>query len=139
MAQIYKRPIQIRFREGDPARILYFANLFSLAHDTFKDFIQANGFTWKEWFTENPLMVPIRHAECDYQAPFMPGENYEIQVFVAQFRETSFQMKYVFLQGSKVHAIVKMVHAFIDPKTKQKTAVPESIKSRLLPFLESAT
>jgi len=134
----YHKVVQIRFREGDPARILYFANLFSLAHDTFEDFIQANGFTWKEWFKDSPYLVPIRHAECDYQAPFLPGEHYEIHVSVAQFRETSLQMKYVFMKGEKTHAVVKMVHAFLDGQTKQKTRVPESIKSRLVPFLEGS-
>ncbi len=137
MPHTYKRPIQIRFREGDPARILYFANLFSLAHDTFEDFIQEVGFTWKEWFTElNPCMVPIRHTECDYLAPFMPGQKYEIEVLVAQFRDTSLQMKYVFRQGDRVHAVVKMVHAFLDPQTKQKVAIPEKVKMKFSPYLE---
>ena len=119
MAQIFKRPFQIRFREADPARIMYFANLFSIAHDTFEDFIQVHGYEWKEWFTDlNPTMVPIRHAEADYLAPFMPGEHYEVQVTVAQIRETSMQMKYTFRQGSRVHAVVKMVHAFLDPQMR---------------------
>lgn len=137
MTQIYRRTLQLRFREADPAGIMYFANIFSLAHDTFEDFIQAAGLDWKEWFKEPQVIVPIRHTECDFRSPFRPGETYEIQATVAQFRETSLQMQYVFLQGSRVHAVVKMVHAFLDPRTKQKTPIPENIKKHLLPYLSA--
>lgn len=137
MTRTYKKSIQIRFRDADPARILYFGNLFNFAHDCFEDLIQDNGFTWNEWFKDPASIVPIRHAECDYRAPFLPGEHYEIHAVVAGFGETSLQMKYTFMQGEKVHAIVKMVHAFLDPKTKEKKAIPADVKDRLRPFLES--
>ena len=139
MAQIYKKTIQIRFGDADPARILYFANLLSISHDCFEDFIQANGYEWKEWFRDNSHMVPIRHAECDYRSPFIPGEHYEIQVQVAQIKETSLQMQYTYVREGKTHAIVKIVHAFLDSKTKQKTSVPEKVKRVFSPFLVGTT
>lgn len=136
MTRSYKKSIQIRFREADPARIMYFANLLDIAHDSFEDFIQDVGFSWKEWFKDTPSLVPIRHAECDYKAPFIPGEHYDVHVSVSGFRETSFQMKYVFKKGDHVHAVVKMVHAFLDPATKQKKRVPDDVRKRLEPFLD---
>lgn len=137
MAKTYQKQIQIRFREGDPAQILYFGNVLNLAHDCFEDFIQAAGLSWNEWFTKNPYLVPIRHVESDYRAPFRPGETYTITARVAQIRDTSFQMKYVFSQGPQEHATVKMVHAYLDPKTKQKTGVPDNIRTLLTPYLET--
>jgi acyl-CoA thioester hydrolase/1,4-dihydroxy-2-naphthoyl-CoA hydrolase len=137
MAQVYQKRIQIRFRDADPARILFFGNVFSLAHDTFEDFIQESGISWRNWFSGEPYIVPIRHAECDYLAPFRVGEHYEVKATVAQLRESSFQMRYVFTRGSQTHAVVTMVHTFLDPKTQQKIPIPETVKSKLLPFLES--
>lgn len=139
MPQIYKRRIQIRFREGDPARILYSGNLFSLAHDTFEEFIQqALGLEWKDWFLPKDAIVPIRHTECDFLAPFLPGEFYDVQVLVAKFGKTSMQMKYVFTQGERTHAVLTMVHAFLDPKTKEKMEVPAWVRAKFSPYLEEA-
>ncbi|MFN7728787.1 MAG: acyl-CoA thioesterase [Bdellovibrio sp.] len=137
MAKTYQKQIQIRFREGDPARIMYFRNVFDLAHDCFEDFIQAQGLSWSDWFDKNPCLVPIRHVEADFLAPFIPGETYTISTVVAQIRDTSFQMKYVFEQNAKVHAVVTMVHAYLDPKTQQKTKVQEQIRNLLTPYLEA--
>ncbi len=138
MAQIFQKRIQIRFREADPARIMYFGNLLNLAHDCFEDFIQTTGLTWQDWFSKSPYLVPIRHTECDYRAPFVPGQFYTIEACVAQIRDTSFQMKYTFKQDDKVHATAKMVHAFLDPQTKQKIAVPAHLRALLTPYLEGS-
>lgn len=136
MSKIFEKQIVIRFREADPARILYFGNLFSIAHDCFEDFIIAAGFTWAEWFSKGPYMIPIRHTECDYLAPFMPGEEYLIQATVAELRNSSFKMKYTFLKGAQKHAELKMVHAVLDSKTHQKISIPSEIRQRLNPYLE---
>lgn len=136
MSKVFEKEIMIRFREADPARIMYFGNLFSIAHDCFEDFIIDAGFTWNEWFSKGPYMIPIRHTECDYLAPFVPGEKYRIQTTVAEIRTSSFKMKYTFLKGSQMHAELKMVHAVLDSKTHQKIPIPAEIRNRLNPYLE---
>jgi len=136
----FTRPIQIRFHEADPAGIVYFANVFSIAHDTFEEFIEVAGVPWGEWFRKGPYFVPIRHAECDYLAPFRPGQKYRVQTEVARIGETSFQMKYTFQSGPKkkpqTHAIVTMVHAFVSAKTKKKIKVPARYQKALKPYAQ---
>jgi acyl-CoA thioesterase FadM len=128
---------KILFREADPAGIMFFGQIFAFSHDAFEEFLPAAGFTWKEWFHRKDLFIPIRHTEADFKAPFVPGETYSISVTVAKLSENSFQMKYVFSKDQRVHALVRMVHAFVDPKTKLKTAAPEDITRRLIPYCES--
>lgn len=137
MKKDFRTQIRIRFRDADPAQIMYFGNLPSFAHDAFEEFIVAAGYRYREWFSKGDYMIPIRHVEVDYLAPFVPGETYEVIVTVAQIRDTSFQMKYVFQQGNKVHGQVKMVHAVLDMHTKQKTSVPVQMRERLAVYLES--
>ncbi len=137
MAEIFKNQIQIKFHQADPAGIMYFAQIFTLAHDTFELFIQKAGYSWAEWFKENKYVVPIRRAESDYQRPFQAGETYDIDVVVAQFSTSSFQMHYTFKHGSHVHAVVKMVHTCLDKKSFQKIDLPGEMKSKLLPFLKA--
>src|SRR5437868_4021429 len=124
MSLNFKTQIRIKFREADPAQIMYFANVFSLAHDTFEEFIVAAGYKYREWFSPDHHMIPIRHVEADYKAPFVPGQTYEVTAVVAHIGETSFKMAYKFEQNGKLHATVFMVHAVLDPQTKAKMALP---------------
>lgn len=136
MNSIFRTQRTITFREGDPARIMFFGNIFGFAHDAFEQFIVAAGYTWKEWFHNPDFIIPIRHTEADFLAPFMPGETYDIAVSVASFGETSFKMKYIFSQNNRTHSAVTMVHSVLDSKTKAKTALPFTMKSRLEKYLE---
>src|ERR1700692_3840663 len=114
MSLKFQTKTTITFRQADPAQIMYFANVFSLAHDTFEQFIVAAGYTWEEWFSTNTHMIPIRHAEADYKAPFRPGSTYDVTAEVAALSTTSFKMKYSFSKDGKLHATVFMVHAVLN-------------------------
>lgn len=133
----FRTRFTLKFRDADPAQIMYFGNLVSFAHDAFEDFIVHAGYEYREWFSPDLHIVPIRHAEADFLSPFRPGLTYEIDVTVAQIRETSFQMKYVFHREGKTHGQVKMVHAVLDPKTKSKMPLPSVMRERLTPYLEA--
>lgn len=136
MNKVFRTKKTLTFREADPAKIMFFGNIYGFAHDAFEQFIVDAGYTWKEYFQDQNYAIPLRHSEANYLAPFFPGETYDITVMVASFGETSFKMKYVFTQGDKTHAVVTMVHSVLDLKTKQKTAIPAQMKSRLEPYLE---
>lgn len=136
MHQVFRTQKKITFRESDPAQIMFFGNIFGFAHDAFEEFIIAAGYTWKEWFRNSEYMIPIRHTEADFKAPFVPGETYDVSVSIASFGETSFKMKYVFSQNQKTHATVWMVHSVLDLKTKSKVPLPEIMQKRLSVYLE---
>jgi YbgC/YbaW family acyl-CoA thioester hydrolase len=137
MAQVYRSQATIKFHQADLAGIMFFAQVFTLAHDAYEAFIQACGFDWKEWFLENKYLIPIRHTEADYLRPFKAGETYQIEVIVTEFSTSSFQLQYSFSQASTKHAIVKMVHTCMDPKTLQKINLPENVKIKLQPFYQA--
>lgn len=139
MNQVFKTKKTLTFREADPAKIMFFGNIFGFAHDAFEQFILEAGYTWKEYFHDPDYAIPLRHTESNYLAPFFPGETYDISVTVASFGETSFKMKYVFSQKDKTHAIVTMVHSVLDLKTKQKTALPDKMKTRFGKYLETSS
>jgi acyl-CoA thioesterase FadM len=134
---VFKTALTVKFREGDPAQIMFFGNIFSWAHDTFEHFIVEAGYQWKEWFQTTEYMIPIRHTEADYEIPFRPGESYQAQAQVKALGKTSFTMKYVFSSPAGVHATVEMVHVVLDFKSKKPIPLPESVRQRFTPYLES--
>ncbi len=133
--KIFQRQYKIRFGDTDAAGVMYFARIFPIAHDMFEEFIVEAGLPWEKWFKTNDYFVPIRHAECNYQSPFFPGETYQVQVQVEFISQSTFGMIYTFTQGSKTHGIVRMAHTFVNPTTRRKTALPKKIQDVLTPYL----
>lgn len=137
MSQFFTTQFRLKFREADAIQIMYFANIFSIAHDVFEEFLLHLGYSWTEWFQQKDFIMPIRHTEADYRAPLFPGHHYHVKVQVEKLGTSSFTMKYEFYdeKETQLHAIVRMTHAFADAKTKTKTSVPELFVQRIQPYL----
>lgn len=139
MNKVFYTQKTLTFRDADPAGIMFFGNIFGLAHDVYEEFIVAAGYAYTEWFGKHDFIIPIRQTEAQFLAPFYPGQTYNVAVVVGKLGQTSFQMKYVFSKGEKSHAIVTMVHTVADRKTFQKMPVPDLIRERLAPYLENSS
>jgi acyl-CoA thioesterase FadM len=127
----YTAAVPIRFRQGDPVGISFFANVYPMAHDTFEDFVQHLGFDWKMWFANEEWGVPLRHTSCDYHQPLVPGTTPSISVLVEHLGESSLKMKYLIKNGEKVAAEVTLVHTFVSFKTRTKMPMPSVVRDRL--------
>ena len=137
VAKKFQTTLTVRFRDADPAQVMFFGNLFDFAHDIFEQFIMAAGYKYQQWFSRGAYMVMVRHAEADFRAPFRPGTTFDVIVSVAQIRQTSFQMRYVFAKEGKVHGQVLMVHAVLDSSTQEKAALPPLMRERLTAYLDA--
>lgn len=131
MQRDFKTKTTIRFRQADPAQIMFFGNAFLLVHDAFEEFIQDIGYSWDDWFNSKKYMIPIRHTEADYLAPLLPGKSYDISVHVESFGQSSFVMVYTIGTAEKAHINIKMVHSVLDMKSKEKIKLPDEMKLKL--------
>lgn len=139
MSQCFKTQINIKFHQADPAGIMYFAHIFTLAHDIFEQFIVHCGFNWNEWFLTGPTAMPIRQTECDYLRPFKAGECYDVEVSVTDFSSSTIKVQYEFFKNQNKHAVVKMVHIGLDSHTFQKINLPEAIRQKFQPYFNEDT
>ncbi|MBK7960089.1 MAG: acyl-CoA thioesterase [Bdellovibrionales bacterium] len=133
--QTFRTKTTIKFHLCDAAGVMFFGNIFSLAHEAFEEFVMATGYQWEEWFGAKDYIAPIRHSEADYRAPFLPGHTYEISVSLDAIGETSFKVKYEFSEHGNIHAVVRMVHVVADASNWQKMKLPPQMKTRLQPYL----
>ncbi len=122
---------RLHFRQADPAGIMFFAEAFQLAHDTYEEFLEYLGFSYQEWFTNPEWAVPIRTTEADYRRPMVPPHLYEIEVAVEDIGETSMALRYSFLREGELHAEVRLVHVFINKERHQKMAIPSRVRHAL--------
>ncbi len=137
MAKVFKNNLTVTFREADPAQIMFFGNIFGWAHDTFEKWLIEIGYQWKDWFKSTSYVVPIRHTKADYFHPLYPGETYQATAQVKSFGATSFTMKYIFSSPTNEHALVEITHVVLDVKTLKPIPVPDSIREKFSPYLET--
>lgn len=135
MSQAYKTKVKIRFHQADPAKIMFFGNLLALCHDSYEDFLAHMGISWNEYFKTPDHLIPIRHAECDYQRPFAVGEEFDLEISFARLGDSSFEVHYLYTQSGQVHAEARIVHVFLDAKSKAKTKIPDWFRSKAEVFL----
>ncbi len=136
--QTFQREIQIRFRQADPAGILFFGNITDLIHDSFEDFLAAIGIPWAQYFANSEVALPIHHLEVKYLAPFFPGKKYSVEVVMGEIRSRSFSIHYRFWDHERgLLAEAKLVHICLHVKDQLKVSLPDSIRSPLLQYQES--
>lgn len=134
--KIYQSKVKVRFRDADPAGIMFFGNILGQSHDLFEDFIVSIGFNWNDWFCSKEWASPIRHTEVDFLAPFQPGKEYSCEVKVQKLSESSLYMQYEYRdEKEKLCSRVQMVHTFISPTTFQKIDIPQPIRKVLETYL----
>jgi 1,4-dihydroxy-2-naphthoyl-CoA hydrolase len=129
--------VRVHFYHADSAGVMFFGNLYRLAHQVFEAFIVAAGFGWDEWFSNPAWLVPFRRVEADYLRPMRPGRDYEGRLSVERIGDTSFTVCIQFLEESgEPVSELRMVVVFADRGTEQKIPVPADVRERLIPFVE---
>ncbi len=128
MSQVYKKIHQIRFREADPAGIMFFGNIYGICHDAFEDMIEGIGIGWDSYFNNKDLLIPLMKSEAEYRGSLVPGKHYEISIFFSQLKTSSFEITYniqdILGPSPRICMIVKTVHVCLDAKTKAKIPLP---------------
>lgn len=122
----------VKLHDSDAAGVVFFANLFRIAHDVYEQFLKQMGYRFSERFAAGDFIIPIAHAEADYLHPLRVGDTVEIAASVTEIGERSFALQFRFTaEDGRLLARVKTVHVAVDGRTFRPTPFPEEFKKRL--------
>jgi acyl-CoA thioesterase FadM len=125
----------IPFHLADPAGIVFFGHVFSLAHQAYEQFISDQlGYTWTEWFQNPEWIVPIKQADAHYLHPLVAGQSCHMELHVTALSSTSFTLTSS-LSQQQVCCTVKTLHVFCRKATKHKMPIPPPISLKIHSFL----
>ena len=117
----------INFHQADPAGVLFFGNIFPLAHDAYESFITGLG-TERNYFNDNEYAIPILHAEADYYSVIQPGDKLTVSIKATTVKSSSFELAYEFMDDEKnIKAKVKTVHVLVRKKDFRKTELTDEL------------
>ena len=123
MAFVYETTI--RFAQVDPAKVVYFARVYEMAHEAFEELMGSLGFPVGPLFEESEWGMPLVHTEATYRRPWRLGERVRIEGRIAEMSERSVQFEYEFKDESgQMRTRVKMRHAFVSLETFQARSAP---------------
>jgi len=114
------------------AGFLFFGHQFKIAHDAYEDFMEAVGLGFGRIINTADFLIPIVHAEADYEVILEVGDKLSVQVKAENIGRTSFTLAYdlVGIDGNRV-GTVKTVHVCVDNKNKAKIPLPDRLRKAL--------
>lgn len=123
---------KVRMHDTDMAGILYFPRQFRFAHDALEDFVESEGFSFKQVFNEEKFVFVIVHCEADYYSHLRVGDEVNVHVFVERIGSSSFTMVYELYKLDHSHVgSAKTIHVTIDRVSREKIPIPSILRKTL--------
>ncbi len=128
----FKQDILIPFHLVDAAGIMFFAHVFTLAHQAWEQcIIHSLKIAWSQWFQNPEWIVPVKHVEADYEKPLFSGSLCQIELEILEIKTSSFTISYHFYQQGLKCCTIKMTHIFCDRLSGKKRDIPAGIRAVL--------
>jgi 1,4-dihydroxy-2-naphthoyl-CoA hydrolase len=122
---------RVRLHHTDAAGLLFYGNIFMLAHDAYEEFLQTIDLSVAD-LLKSEFILPIVHAEADYRKPIGVGKTLMVSVDVLSLGKTSFVLGYRFSDTEDTTiATAQTVHVSMSIETRKKIDLPETLAARL--------
>ena len=128
---MYHYQTTIRLHQTDAAGVVFFSNLFVIAHDAYESFLESH-LPLNAILSDGVYIIPIVHAEADYLLPLALSEKTGVELCLEQTGSSSFDLGYV-IKNSKMETVarLKTIHT-VQLKEDQKTVpIPDPLRNAL--------
>jgi 1,4-dihydroxy-2-naphthoyl-CoA hydrolase len=129
---MYMYCTQVRLKDTDATGVLYFSEQFRMALEAFEEFLKDRGFSLKQ-LLESSYLMPIVHAEADYLAPLIVGDELEISLKVAKLGTSSVTLEFSLHDPDRKLDVgkVQIVHVVIDKEKRTPVPIPDFLRTIL--------
>ena len=131
MPSIPVHKFKVPLQEVDHAGIMFFAHLFSHAHDAYAQLMESMGLPLYQIIESGEYHIPLAHAEADFMAPMRHGQLIQVQVQIRRLGKTSFALQYEFSSDAGLCALVSTRHVVIAPDTGDPVPIPDNLRREL--------
>lgn len=123
---------KVRLQDTDATGVLYFPVQLKMALEAFEDFLIHHQMPLSK-ILDSPYLMPVVHAEADYLAPVMVGDELDIHVQVEAVGTKSITLFFKFFEIKKKIEVgtAKVVHVTVDRMSRQSVPIPDALRSIL--------
>lgn len=134
--RFFECKFQVPFHEVDRAGVLFYAHLFTHAHNTYEQFMKTIGCSLHDVVNGCRYAIPLVHASADYREPIRHDAEVSARLWLERISDNAFTVGYDFLaQDGRVCAHAETVHCCVDKSSGRKRAIPSDLRDRLLPYM----
>lgn len=127
--ETFKHASTIRLSQTDAGGVVYFAEYFNIAHQCYEAFLDT--VMPVQAGIEAGILMPIVHAEADYQSPLRVSEKIVTELSTHKIKRSSYVMDYrIQKEDGSTAVTVQTVHAVIDLDWKPQR-IPTGLKEAL--------
>lgn len=134
----YSVELPVLFQHCDPAGIMFYPRCFEFVNQTVELwFRDALGCGFAELHKRRGLGIPAVHIDADFRKPAYLGETLEMELTLTELRSSAFAVVVRALVGGEERFRAVTRHAFASLKPIKAVPVPEDLRGRMQPYLES--
>lgn len=133
----FETEISVEFGDTDPARIVYYPNIFHYCHVAMERFVaEALGCSYAQMLAQQQLGFPTVRAEADFRHPIAYGDAVKIEVSVTRIGQYSLELRYRGRNGQQSLFVALITVVLVDMRTFTKRKLPTAYREALAPYLE---
>ncbi len=117
--------IHVRFGDCDPAGLVYYPVLFHYCHAAMEEFFAARcGLSYPRLMSERRLGFPTVNVRAEFFAPFVYGDEAEVEVWVSEVGRTSVTFEYRLRRASDRMLCASATQVQVAMGLEERRAVP---------------
>ena len=125
MSTHFSARIPVRFGDCDPAGLVYYPALFHYYHAAMEEFFAARcDVPYARLVAERRLGFPTVNVRAEFYAPFVYGDEAEVEVWVSAVGRTSATFEYRLRRVSDGHLCATATHMQVSMSLDERRAVP---------------
>lgn len=136
MADKFEYSFQVPFHQVDHAGIMFFAHLFTHAHDAYAALMENCSSSLQQIIEQGVYAIPLVHTEANYHAPMRHGDRISVNLGVERLGNSSFRLAYRFHCHDMLCADAGTDHVFITVENGKPAAIPAALRDSLSRYLE---
>ncbi|GJQ62553.1 MAG: 4-hydroxybenzoyl-CoA thioesterase [Melioribacteraceae bacterium] len=125
----------VKFHECDPAGILFYGNVYFIAHDAYEKMINSRIPNF-QLFSNKEYAFPLIKSEAEYLSPVRQGRKIRVELYAVSISGSSFKLEYNFYDIDKLAAVVTTTHVCVERESFKKAKLPQEVKGLLLTVLK---
>ena len=126
----YTHQLTLRLSQTDAAGLVFYGRLFDLTQECLEVGLEKVGMPLAAIFRDGEYLLPVVHAEADYQSPLRLGDAIECRCNLEP-HDHSVHLRVVLTVGGRLSARCHVVHAVLDPRSGRSAGVPDDLRDAL--------
>ena len=135
MPRVFRHQLRVRYGECDPQGVVFNANYLAYCDVILTEFWREAVGDYAAMVEEGADMV-VAESRIRYVSPAAFDDIVDFELRVARLGNSALETRIDASTNGRPVVEGAMRHVFIDPATKAKRTMPESIRSALEPYLD---